>query len=87
MSVHMLITLHTRKISSHSVSKRRPLWLVMMDDSAPTHKKRKLVKTYKIVLPQKTDWLLMYAGRPTPQNDKKLEYIDSHKTSKKYHAK
>ena len=26
---------------------------LMMDDVAPTHKKRKLVKTYKNVLPQK----------------------------------
>ena len=26
---------------------------MMMDDSAPTHERRKLVKTYKIVLPQK----------------------------------
>ena len=25
----------------------------MMDDNAPTHKRRKLVKTYKNVLPQK----------------------------------
>ena len=25
----------------------------MMDDSAPTHERRKLVKTYKNVLPQK----------------------------------
>ena len=27
--------------------------MVMMDDNAPTNKKRKLLKTYKNVLPQK----------------------------------
>ena len=26
---------------------------VMMDDNAPTHERRKLVKTYKYVLPRK----------------------------------
>ena len=30
-----------------------PLWQVMMDDSAPTHERRRLVETYKKVLPQK----------------------------------
>ena len=41
------IKLHTRKILLHSSKKRRPLWPVMMDDSAPTHKRRQLVRTYK----------------------------------------
>ena len=40
---------------------------MMMDDSAPTHERRKLVKTYKNVLPQNGLWLLKYA-RPTPKN-------------------
>ena len=51
MSAH--ITLHTHKMSSHSSKKSRPLWLVLMDDSAPIHERRTLVKTYKIVLPRK----------------------------------
>ena len=50
MSVN--ITLHTQKIPSHSLKKSRPLWPVMMDDRTPTHERRKLVKTYKNVLPQ-----------------------------------
>ena len=43
-----LIKLLTRKIPFHSL-KRLPLWLIMIDDavSAPTHERRKLVKTYK----------------------------------------
>ena len=36
-------TAHTKK--------SRPLWSVMKDDSAPTQKRRKLVKIYKNVLP------------------------------------
>ena len=41
-------TLHcTQKIPSRSLKKRIPLWPVMIDDSAPTHERRKLVKTYK----------------------------------------
>ena len=39
--------------SCFSSKKSRPLWPVMMDASALTHKKRKLVKTYKNVFPQK----------------------------------
>ena len=45
--------MHTRKIPSHSLKKSRPLWPVRMDDSAPIHERRKLVKTYKNVLPRK----------------------------------
>ena len=36
-----------------SSKKGRPLWPVMMDDSAPMHERRKLVKTYRNVLPPK----------------------------------
>ena len=66
-------TLHTRKIPSHSSKKSRPLWPMMMDDSAPTHTRRKLVKTYKNVIPQKRTMVAYVCGRPTPKNDKKLE--------------
>ena len=31
--------------------------MILMDDSAPTHKRRTLIKTYKNVLPQK--WTLV----------------------------
>ena len=41
------------KIPSHSLKKSRPMWPVMMDVIAPTHKRRKLVKTYQNVLLQK----------------------------------
>ena len=41
------------KITSHSLKRSRPLWLVIMDNSAPTHKRRKLVKTYKYVIPKR----------------------------------
>ena len=47
MSVH---TSHCTHIKSNLT--RISLWLVMMDDSAPIHERRKL-KTYKNVLPQK----------------------------------
>ena len=52
MSVH---TSHKRKIPSRSSKKNNPLWPVMMDDNitVPTHERRKLVETYKNVLPQK----------------------------------
>ena len=70
--MYMHITLHTRKITSHSSKKSRTLWLEMMDDSASTHKRRKLVKTYKNVLKmcslENGLWLLKYAERSTPKN-------------------
>ena len=47
------ITQHTRKITSHSSKKSSALWRMIIDDSAPTHERRKLAKTYKYVLPQK----------------------------------
>ena len=54
VSVHIaLITLHTCKTPTPSWKKSRPLWPVMMNDSAPIHKRRKLVKTYKNVISQK----------------------------------
>ena len=48
-------TSHCTHLKSHLTlrKKSRPLRPVMMDDSAPTHEGRKLVKTYKNVLPQK----------------------------------
>ena len=41
------------QIKSHlTLQQSLPLWLVMMDDSEPTHERKKLVnKTYKNVLP------------------------------------
>ena len=48
-----ILTTHRFKILSHSLKKNRPLWPVMMDDNAPTHERRKLVKTYKNVFPRK----------------------------------
>ena len=56
------ITLHTRKIPSHSSKKSRRLWPVMMDDSAPIHERRKLVKIYKNVLPQKRTMVAKVCG-------------------------
>ena len=44
----------------------------MMDDSMPTQERRKLVKTYKNVLPQKRTVVVKYAGRSTPNNVIKL---------------
>ena len=43
---------YTHKILS-SLKMSRPMWLVMMDDNAPTYKRRKLVRTYKNILRQK----------------------------------
>ena len=45
---HVTLNKHKNRISIYK--KKR---LIMTDDSAPTHKRRKLVKTYKNVLPQK----------------------------------
>ena len=46
---------------------------MMMDDIAPTHERRKLVKNYKNVLLEKGLWLLKNVGRPTPKNGEKIE--------------
>ena len=43
---------------------------MIMDDSAPTHERRKLVKTYKNVSLENGLWLLRYAERLTQKNDK-----------------
>ena len=50
-----LCTHHNPHIPSHSSKKKKskPLWPVMMDDSAPTTERSVLVKTYKNVLPSK----------------------------------
>ena len=69
MSAH--ITLHTRKIPSHSSKKSRPLWPVRMDDSAPIYERRKLVKTYKNVLPQKLIVVAKVCGETYSKNDKR----------------
>ena len=46
---------------------------MMMDDSAPIHERRKLVKTYKNVLPQ--NWIVVakVCGETYSKNDKKME--------------
>ena len=53
LEVLCLQTHYTAQIPSHSLKKSRLLWSVMIDDNAPTHERRKLVKTYKNVLPLK----------------------------------
>ena len=65
------ITLHTCKIPSHSLKKSRPLWPVIMDDSAPIHERRKLVKTYKDVLSRKRIVVAKVCGETYSKNDKK----------------
>ena len=50
VSVH---TSHCTQVKSHLIL----LSPVMMDDKAPTHERRKLVKTSKTVLPQK--WIVV----------------------------
>ena len=44
---------------------------MIMDDSAPTHARRKLVKTTKMCSLKTGLWLLKYAGRPIPKMIKK----------------
>ena len=60
-------TSHCTHIKSHLIVrklKNRPLWSVMMDDSAQTHKGRRLVKKpTKDVLYRNGVWLLRYAAR------------------------
>ena len=67
------ITLHTRKIPSHSSKKSRPLWPVTMEDSAPIHERRKLVKTYKNVLPRKRIVVAKVCGETYFKNNKKMK--------------
>ena len=42
--------------------KSRPLWPMMKDDSASIHVRRKLVKTYKNVLPRKRTMVAKVCG-------------------------
>ena len=63
------------KIPSHSSKKSRPLWPVMMDDSAPIHERRKLIKTYKNVLPWKRIVAAKVCGETYSKNDKKKRWI------------
>ena len=67
------ITLHTRKIPSYSLKKSRPLWPVMMDDPAPssTHKRRKLVITYKMGSLENGLWVAEACGETYFKNDKR----------------
>ena len=53
------MSVHTSQIPSHSLKKSRPLWPVMMDDSAPTQDSRKIIKTYKNMFPLK--WTVVAA--------------------------
>ena len=52
--------------------------MAMMDENGPTHKRRKLVKTYNNVLPAimcsliNRFWLLRYAGKPKMIKKKKM---------------
>ena len=64
--------LHTCTIPSCSLKKSRPLWPMMMDENAPTHERRKLVKTYKNVLPLKRIVAAEVCGETYSKNDKKM---------------
>ena len=48
---------------------------MMMDDSAPIHERRKIVKTYKMCSLKNELWFLKLAGRPTPKNVIKKKMI------------
>ena len=63
-------TLHSIHVTSHLAL---PLWPVMMVDSAPTHERRKLVKTYKNVFPGKQTVVVEVCGKTYSKNDKKIE--------------
>ena len=70
------ITLHTCKIPFHSSKRSWLLWPVMMDESAPTHERRKLVKTYKkCVLPQKRTVAAKVSRETYYKNDKKKDRV------------
>ena len=45
---------------------------MMMDDSAPTHKRMKLVETYKNVLPRKWTVVAEVCGETYSKNDEKI---------------
>ena len=46
---------------------------MMMDNRAPTHERRKLVKNYKNVLPKKWTVVAEVCGETYSKNDKKME--------------
>ena len=46
---------------------------MMMDDSAPTHERRKLVKTYKKCAPSKQTVVAEVCGEAYSKNDKQME--------------
>ena len=53
------------------------------DDSAPIHERRKLVKTYKNVLPQKRIVVAKVCGETYSKNDEKMEWLkNGHKCKK-----
>ena len=52
----------------------------MMDDSAPTHTRRKLVKICKNMLPRK--WVTDGCGESYPKNDEKIEQKNGHRRKK-----
>ena len=66
-------TSHCTHVKFHLTlqKKIRPLWQVMMDDSAPTHEKRKLVKTYKNVIIQKQTVVAKVSGETYSKMKKK----------------
>ena len=57
------------KIPSHSLKKSRSLWLVMMSDHAPTHKKRKQIKNLQKCAPSKTTVVAEVCGEAYYKND------------------
>ena len=46
---------------------------MMMDDYAPTHGRRKLVKTFKNMFPRKQTVVTQVCGVTYSKNDKKIE--------------
>ena len=67
MYVHTLQCTHVKPHLTLQ-KKSRPLWPVMMEDSAPTHERRKLVKTYKNVLPRKRTVVAEVSGETYSKN-------------------
>ena len=65
-------TAHTYNLIS-LFRKSRPLWQVKMDDNALSHKRRKPVKTYKNVLPQKRIVVAEVCMETYSKDDKKTE--------------
>ena len=57
---------------------------MMMDDSAPIHERRKLVKIKKMCSLENGLWLLRYAGRPTPNMIKKKRWSRKTATNVNY---